>query len=110
MTEPTTQQPAPETIRETVRPAPPGWIPSTPKMVDVEGIDDEASYRRFMARNSASQTLSLQRSEWYARSVRMYVMIWFWATVIGAVVAIILMIVLVNHTGTSPTSTDPFAP
>lgn len=109
MTEPITQPPAPHTIRETVRPTPASWIPETPKMVDVAGIDDEASYRRFMARNSASQTLSLQRTEWYARSVRLYIQFWFWLTLIGAVVGIILMIVLVNSTGTS-TPADPFNP
>lgn len=99
-----------ETISEPRREMP-GWLPTAPKMIDIEGADmaDEAVYRRFMARNAASQTLSMQRTEWYAKSLRMYVMIAFWIGAIGAVVGIILMIVLVNHTGT-PAATDPFAP
>lgn len=87
-------------------------LPASPVLVKVEGdLGDEETFRRFMARNAATQTISLQRTEWYARSVRMYVTIWFWATVIGLVVGIILMIVAINDLGSASTSpTDPYNP
>jgi hypothetical protein len=112
MAEPTTDQTAaaarPDIVLETSRLG--VSLPASPVLVKVEGdLADEETFRRFMARTAATQTISLQRTEWYARSVRMYVAIWFWVTLIGAIIAIILMIVLVNHTA-APTSVDPFNP
>ncbi|MGY1772658.1 hypothetical protein [Blastococcus sp. SYSU D00813] len=47
---------------------------------------DETAFRRFMARHAAAQALSAQRTEFYLRSMRLYVVWWFWLTVIGAVI------------------------
>ena len=54
-----------------------------------------------MARHTAAQTLSMQRTEYYARQVRNFVGIWFWLTVIGAVIGLILLGVLVGNSDTS---------
>jgi hypothetical protein len=68
-------------------------------------IQDDAVWRRFQARNVASQTLSLQRAGWYAKSVRPHVMWTFWLTLGSAIVGLILLAVLVAAgTGDSSTS------
>ena len=68
-------------------------LPTLPALVQLEGnLQDEVLWRRFMARQAASQTLSLQRTEWYARSVRLYVLWWFWLSVVGAFVVAIWIV------------------
>jgi hypothetical protein len=68
-------------------------LPTLPDLVQLDGdLQNEVLWRRFMARQAASQTLSLQRTEWYARSVRLYVLWWFWLSVAGAVVAAIWIV------------------
>jgi hypothetical protein len=85
-------------------------LPDLPTLVELEGdLQNEVLWRRFMARQAASQTLSLQRTEWDARSVRLHLLWWFRLTVIGAVVGIVLLGILVASTG-SETPPDPFFP
>src|SRR4051812_43417362 len=77
--------------------------PRTPYLIQVDGdIHDEAVWRRFEARHMATQTLSLQRAEWYARSTRLHVLCWFYLTLIGAAVAVIVMIAA--NSGDDPSS------
>jgi len=93
------------------RPAPYGYTgpPQSPSVNEVEGnLQDEAVWRRFQAAHVSAQTLSAQRREWYARSVRLYVLWWFWLTVVGAVVGLILLAVLVAATNGDPSSYDPY--
>jgi hypothetical protein len=81
--------------------------PQEPVMLDVEGdLQDDAVFRSFIARQVATQTLSQQRAEWYARSTRLHVMVAFWLGMIGAIVGIILLAVLVaSGSGTDPSGT-----
>jgi hypothetical protein len=111
VTEPTEQVGSSE---PTLLPAPPrayGPVPysppALPKVLEVEGdLADDLVFRRFIARQSSSQTLAARRTEWYARSSRSILLFWSWFTAISVVVGIILMIVLINSTGdTAPADT-----
>jgi hypothetical protein len=84
-------------------------LPNLPTLVELEGdLQNEVLWRRFMARQAASQTLSLQRTEWYARSVRLYVLWGFWLTVVGAVVGLVLLGILVASSGSEASSVPSF--
>jgi hypothetical protein len=79
-----------EVVSITATPA----LPTLPSLVELEGdLADEVLFRRFMARQAASQTLAAQRTEWYARSVRLYVLWWFWLSVVGAFIGFIWFLV-----------------
>ena len=89
----------------------PGYVPYSPRVVDVEGqLDDDGAYRLFMARHAASQTLSMQRTEWYTKSIRAHVLAAFWLGMGSAVIGIILLIVLVNSTGSSDPTGGLYGP
>ena len=61
--------------------------------VDVKGdFQDDVAWRRFVAVQLATQTLSQQRTEWYARSIRLYVMVAFWLSVVAGVIAAIVLL------------------
>ncbi len=69
-------------------------LPTLPDLVQLDGdLQNELLWRRFMARQAASQTLSLQRTEWYARSVRLYVLWWFWLSVVAAFIGFVWFLV-----------------
>src|SRR3712207_637547 len=71
--------------------------PRDAAVLNVEGaLEDDAVFRRFVARHLATQTLSQQRAEWYARSTRLHFMAAFWIGAICAVITVILLIVLTN--------------
>lgn len=61
--------------------------PRVAVMLDVEGdLQDDVVFRRFVARQFATQTLSQQRAEWSVRSIRLHVMAAFWLGIAGAIV------------------------
>lgn len=62
---------------------------------------DETAFRRFMARHAAAQALSAQRTEFYMRSMRLYVMWWFWLTIIGAVIGGICLGIAISEADAS---------
>lgn len=68
-------------------------LPAKPYFdADELGFDptDEVSFRSFQARHLAAQTLSAQRTEWYARSIRIMVMVWFVLFLIGLAIAVVV--------------------
>jgi hypothetical protein len=78
--------------------------------LDIKGdLQDDVVYRRFVARQLATQTLSQQRAEWYTRSIRIHVMAAFWIGAISAAITIILLIVMVSA-GSSDDSTSLYLP
>lgn len=52
---------------------------------------DELTWRRFQARHLYAVALSTQRAEWYAQSTRLYVMWWFWLTLVAAIAVGVLV-------------------
>lgn len=80
-------------------------LPTQPYTLPVEGdLMDEVGFRRFLAEHVKAQTLAAQRTEWYARSVRLMVLVWFVLFLISLVVAFIWGIVI----ATSEPEPDPF--
>jgi hypothetical protein len=70
--------------------------------LDVKGdFEDDVAWRRFVGVQLATQTLSQQRTEWYARSIRVYVMVLFWLSVVGGVLAAIILLATGDDTSSS---------
>jgi hypothetical protein len=91
-------------VPQPIRSAP----PERPIVHHVEDdISDDAAWRLLQARHIRAQTLSLQRTEWFVRSVRTYVLIWFWLSVVGAVVAGVLVAIFAGSSDASSFSTFP---
>lgn len=59
---------------------------------DIDVADAEA-FRQLQARHLVAQTLSIQRTEWYVRSIRIMVLIWFVLFLIATVIGLIFGIV-----------------
>ena len=59
----------------------PGGPPRVPTLMDLDNPDNllrDAAWRTYIGQHLGSQTLSQQRTEYYARRVHLYVAIWFW--------------------------------
>lgn len=78
-------------------------LPTEPRALEVTGdLADEMVFRRFVAQNLAAQTLSAQRTEWYARSTRLAVHVLAWLGVLGVILGFIFGIIAATSGPATP--------
>lgn len=69
-------------------------LPASSKAPPVpDDLTDDSAWRRFQAQHLAAQTLALQRTEWYAKSIRMSVLVLAFLAVAGLIVGLIFGII-----------------
>jgi hypothetical protein len=78
-------------------------LPTAPQpLVVPDDLADDSAWRRYQAQHLAAQTLALQRTEWYAKSIRVSAMVLAFLAVAGLVLGLIFGIIAAGGDDPSP--------
>lgn len=81
-------------------------LPTQPLTTPTDAdLSDDVVFRRLQVEHLAAQTLAVQRTEWFVRSIRFMVMFWFTLFIVSLVIGLIWGIVIATS---EPEPTDPF--
>ncbi|TFV52657.1 hypothetical protein [Blastococcus sp. TF02A-35] len=69
-------------------------LPAQPLTAPTEvDVTDEVAFRRYVAEHVAAQTLAMQRTEWYLKSVRLMIMIMLGLLIASIVIGFVFGII-----------------
>lgn len=81
-------------------------LPTKPMTVPTGAdLSDDIVFRRLQIKHLAVQTLAVQRTEWFVRSIRIMVLIWFVLFIISVVIGFVWGIVVATS---EPEPADAF--
>ena len=80
-------------------------LPTKPRTTPSDAdLTDDVVFRRLQAEHLAAQTLAAQRTEWFVRSIRLMVMIWFTIFIASVIIGFIWGLVI----ATAEPEPEPF--